>query len=570
MRLTMARPLPWRVGRLDLSILDVAAVAAIGMAAAIRIALIAQGWPPLNSDEATNALMAVHILHQGEFPIYVYGQAYVGALEAYVAAPLFLLFGISDFALRFGQVILYTLFLGAVYVLARMIYDRRVALVSIAILSLGTLETLPRQLEASGGYMEMLVFGTVALLLASWLVVTDRHRSPRRRLAYLGVGMAWGLGFWSHFIVLSLVLASAALLVVFCRDELRTRTLLWLLTGLLVGLLPVILHDISSFPNQTAVGTLFQLYAAGGTGATHVNESLGQRLAGTMLVGLPLSTGAGPVCALPPQQAWPLSPQASPHAVLCTAVHGAWSAGFIALWLVAVVVAVVALRRLSSGAIHDRCSHARALQGCRLAVLGAAGLTTFLYMVSPAPALSPRPSSRYLIDLWIAVPCLVAVLLAPWGRGFTSAILRSAGAAIIGVLLAVLAAGTVDTFHQIAFTRWQTWEENALVRNLERVGATRIYTDYWTCDRIVYQSRERIVCAVLNERLQSSEDRYPTYRDMVRHDPRASYVFPVQTPYAAAIAQKMAHTGRRFRRFVFNFYVVYQPQPAAPSVIYAR
>jgi hypothetical protein len=240
-------------------------------------------------------------------------------------------------------------------------------------------------------------------------------------------------------------------------------------------------------------------------------------------------------------------------------VHGAWSAAFIALWLVATAITVLAVRKLRAGSVHDRDPRAIALQGCRLAVLGAAGLTTALYMVSAAPALSPRPSSRYLIDLWVAVPCLVAVLVSPLGRGRPATLLALARVGMVAGLLAVLTLGTIDTFHQISFTQWQTWEQNALIRNLERIGATRVYTDYWTCDRMIYQSRERIVCAVLNERLQSSEDRYPTYRDIVRHDPRASYVFPVQTPYAAAIAQKMARSGGRFCRFVFNFYVVYQP-----------
>jgi hypothetical protein len=568
-QLALTRQLRPAAERLSLSIPDVAAVAIIGMAAGIRLVLIAQGWPVLNSDEATNGLMALHLANRGELPIYVYGQAYVGALEAYMAAPLFLLFGASDFALRFGQVVLCSAFLAAVYLLARLLYDRRVALVSISILSLGSLEMLFRQLEASGGYMEMLVFGTVSLLLASWVVlskpvqgrVAPAHAALRwRRAAYAGIGLAWGLGFWSHFIVLPLVLASAVLVIAFCRDELRTRSSLWLAGGLLVGLLPVILHDVASFPNQTAVGTLFQLYAAGGTGATHVDAPLGQRLAGALLVGFPIFTGARPVCALPPQEAWPVSAHAGAHTVLCTAVHGAWSGVFIALWLVAVAGAVMAFWRWGvRGARQALPPAAVPLQGCRLAVLGAAGLTTLLYMASAAPALSPRPSSRYLIDLWVAVPCLVAVLLSPSGRRFTARTLSFMRAGLVVGLLAVLALGTLDTFHQVSFNQWQTWEQNALIRNLERIGATRVYTDYWTCYRMIYQSQERITCAVLDDHLRPAMDRYPRYRDAVQRDPRAAYVFPQGSSFVTALSRRVARSGQHFRKMTFNFYVVYQP-----------
>jgi hypothetical protein len=546
---------------IGLHALDVAAIAVIGLSALIRVALILQGWPPLNSDEATDGLMAIHIVRHGELPIFVYGQSYVGAIEAYVAAALFALFGVSDLALRMGPVIFWSLFLGTLYLLGRLLYDRKAALLSIAILSLGTQETLSRQLEASGGYMEMLFFGTAALLLASWLARAEVSQGSRKRLAaYAGLGLVWGLGFWSHFIVLPMALASAVLLLAFRRDELRTWASVCLVGGLLVGLCPVIAHDIASFPHQTTIGTLFALYTAGGTGAAHIQAALGQRLAGALLVGFPIFTGARTLCALPPQEAWPLSPHTGQHAIACTTVHGLWSGGFMAMGLVAVAGASAALWGCrGAGGIQAGVRSARALPACRLAVLGAAGLTTLLYALSPAPAVAPRPSARYLLDLWIAVPCLVAVLLAPSVRGRWIVVRTWGKTVILAGLVAVLTLGTLDAFGQVPYMQWQSWEQYALIRNLEHIGATRIYTDYWTCYRTAYQSRERILCAVLDAYLRPSEDRYPAYRDAVDRDPRAAYVFPLGTQFAGSIARYMAHTRRRFRRYVFNFYVVYQP-----------
>lgn len=87
----------------------------IALAAAIRLALISFGWPVLNSDEATMGLMASHIAYHAEHPAFLYGQSYMGALEAYLGAAIFRLLGSSAVALRLGAVLLYSLFLTSIY-----------------------------------------------------------------------------------------------------------------------------------------------------------------------------------------------------------------------------------------------------------------------------------------------------------------------------------------------------------------------------------------------------------------------------------------------------------------------
>src|SRR2546425_3067027 len=74
---------------------EIAAFVILLFAVAIRVILVAQGWPVTNSDEATIGLMGLHILHHGELPIFFYGQNYMGALQAYLGAGFFALFGSS-------------------------------------------------------------------------------------------------------------------------------------------------------------------------------------------------------------------------------------------------------------------------------------------------------------------------------------------------------------------------------------------------------------------------------------------------------------------------------------------
>src|SRR3972149_142944 len=76
------------------------------VAVGLKLSLLAAGSVPFNADEAVVALMARHIL-QGERPVFFYGQAYMGSLDAYLVAGGFWLFGEKVWVLRGVQGVLY-------------------------------------------------------------------------------------------------------------------------------------------------------------------------------------------------------------------------------------------------------------------------------------------------------------------------------------------------------------------------------------------------------------------------------------------------------------------------------
>src|SRR3954469_21017366 len=94
----------WWRKHLGLALLDkmhigpygLVALGIIFLAVLFRAILLAFHFPETNSDEGKMGIEAMHIAFQGEFLIYHYGQNYLGVLEAYLAAPFFRLFGISD------------------------------------------------------------------------------------------------------------------------------------------------------------------------------------------------------------------------------------------------------------------------------------------------------------------------------------------------------------------------------------------------------------------------------------------------------------------------------------------
>ncbi len=182
---------------------EIAALAIIAFTIAVRILLIALGWPETDSDEGTMGLAAMHIAFRGEHPVFLYGQNYMGMIEAYVGAFLFRLFGVSLFNLRLGMILLFTLFLVSTYCLTSLLYSKKLALVTLALLSVGASNVLLPEMRAVGGAVETLIFGSILMLLASWLAFTAGEdalpRKRRRRLlAYVCWGLATGLGLWSH------------------------------------------------------------------------------------------------------------------------------------------------------------------------------------------------------------------------------------------------------------------------------------------------------------------------------------------------------------------------------------
>lgn len=540
----------------------------------LRLVLNVLGWPQTNSDESTMGLMALHIASGRDYPGFFYGQNYMGALQAYIAAPLFRLLGPSVFVLRFSMLLLCTVFLINMYVLTRLLYSKKLALITLAVLSLGTPETLSTQTTSIGGYGEVLCFGSGLLLIASWLALNSRRdgkgRSWRRILGFGAWGLAAGLGLWSDLLLLPFVGMAGLLLIIWCRHQLGDwRVSGVLLLAFLVGALPLIAYNVTAAPGQDSFSVLMGIHQGGGPSSeTPIIALLGQ-IAGTLIVSLPNAAEASPICTLNPRDAWPLTPQASGHTILCTIARTGWGLGTIALWVVAIVFALAtlrAIRRLSrgNGWLPDERRYA-IVQTARLALLGSAGGTLALFALSAAAARVPWPATRYLIGLLVAFPAGLATL---WPESSPFKLLPRAarfarklwvGRSIVFALLGLtLFLGVRNTLHLVESAQRQARVESALIGDLLHIGATHVYTDYWTCNRIAFESKERIVCGVLDEHLQPGVNRYRPFYDVVRADAHAAYVFPLDSPQAAAFAARL-DAAQGYRRMTFDRYVVYQP-----------
>lgn len=562
---------------LKIGIYEISAFVIISLAALWRLLLITQGWPLTNSDEATIGIMARHIAYNGEHPIFFYGQNYMGALEAYLGAALFPIFGSSLWTVRLGLLLLFILFLLSMYLLASLLYSKSLALVTILWLAVSSSYVLGRQLSAIGGYPETLLFSSLAFLCASWLALTYTPRLPLRKqgwrlLMYTCWGITVGLGLWSDLLIIPFVLLSGLLLLCFCwRELLHILAITCAFAGLMLGASPLLLYNLHAPPGQDSFTKLWLLQHGGSSHITYTLAVLTKELTGTLQISIPMMTG-NPFC--PVTELAFLGPS-SPHTLQCTLIHSTWGIGYLLLFVISILMTLWSLGKAWS---HFRKqttpidAQPFVRSTARLFLLLAAALALALYAFSAAPIDWPGIHARYIIGLLIATPAILWPLWHSLGRikqqaSLLSKLATSFSAITLASIAIVALTATFLLWQEIPAIQASNQHDQNLIHHLLQVGITRMYTDYWTCDKIAFESNERIICGVVDSNLQPSHNRDAHYYTLVSNDPHAAYVFPIGSSQLTTVENRHNKKGRINpllhtlypRTFNFDGYVVYQP-----------
>jgi len=558
---------------LKIGVYEIWAFAIIAFAAVLRIILASLGWPITNSDEGTMGIAALHIAYHGEHPYMFYGQNYMGTLEAYIGAVLFHLFGPSLFVLRLSVILLIALFLVSMYLLTSLLYSKKMALVTLALLSLGSNMVLTREIMSTGGSSQTLLFGSLAFLLAAWLALTSGQEMSARKawwrpVGYSCWGLVVGLGLWSDLVVLPFFAMAAVFLVLFCWRDLWSLAPLCLLLGLVIGASPAIAYNFETLHGANSFSILLQLFHGSQTQAPNTLAQVIQGIKATVLVSLPTATN-NPFC--PVSEEWQYFRYMSPPSTQCTIVHASWGLGYIVLWAIAAFLAVRTLWQLryqlqATTGFPEKRRMEVIRHFARLMLLGSAALALTAYALSSAPMGWPGIHARYLVGLLIVTPAIISPLWSsfnnfklPLGTLTRVKVATSGGMLLLIGLLLLL--GTSETFGEIPLAQTINQQQDTLVNDLLRIHATHIYSDYWTCDGLIFQSKEQIICDVVDGVLQPNlpHNRYKPYMSVVESDQHAAYAFPIGLPQAANMARKAALPGAHYRRFIFDGYVVYQP-----------
>lgn len=564
-----------------------AAVAAgiIVLAVGLRIALIAQGWPgPADSDESTMGLMARHIAYSSAHPLLYYGQLIVGPAEAYAGAAVFQVASASVFALRLGIVLLFAPFLACMYALTRLLYGKAPALGVLGLLSLGSGEMLGAQVVAAG-HAETPLYGAAIMLLATAIALAVAQRPGARHswgygAAYGGWGLLVGLAIWCDPLVVPFATTAGLLLLRTFRQGASKVLAVWALLGLVLGSGPFLAGINGQMLAQPAVAST-TVHAL--TDHPYFSRPLPSwlNLVGTVMVSLPVATGANALWPVAPgidfgwhpaqsynvQSSWPGTQTLSFALSPATISHALWGLAFIGLGVVAFrreyrrAHALAAPARPSSW----RRRRATTIYLARMALLGAAGLTLLVYLVSPTPVLFPWAGKRYLVGLLVAFPAVLWPLVRRVPAGRWAPPVRAARHGLqaggVAILAGAFVAGVIQTWMAVPVAQAHWRAQDALVANLLELGATRIYGEYWTCNRLAFQTQEQIRCSVINEEMQRGLDRYYPYCTEVDAALHPWYVFPRDSPQDLALAAQLAAQPAPYHLATFAGYNAYQFDP---------
>ncbi|WP_412542585.1 hypothetical protein R8Z50_08860 [Longispora sp. K20-0274] len=460
-----------------------------------RIWLTLAGSPPTNSDEATMGLAALHVSQGRDFPIFFYGQHYMGTIDAYLSAPLVALFGPSVAALRAPTLALFAIFLVLMFALVRRLFSPGLAVLTVGLLAFGADRVVKNQLIAAGGYPETAPM-VAGLLLLTYSLVT---RARTRWYAFAGWGALFGLITWNHWLPAPFLFGAAAVLV--SARVLSRRTGIAVVAGFGVGVLPLLIDNVHGGVATNSVAVFLELNSAG------TDAGPWDRIIGGAWLGLPMGMG---LCAPGRCAAWSLW----------------WGPVFVVLLLVAAVMAVRALRRAA------RPSEEWAGQALRLALAGAGLLSLISYVRSPAAADSPIESARYLALLGLALPAALWPLWLVVRSGRATAIPAAVPIAALAATMLVATVSLVPTAARYARLRH---DQRELLVALDKADLRYVHSEYWTCNWITYLSDERIACGVVDDSLNRGLNRYPGYwREQAQAE-----VAPVNSALDAALARRM-------------------------------
>jgi hypothetical protein len=416
-----------------------------------------------DSDQAIVGLMAKHLIEGRAFPVFFYGQSYMLGVEAYLAAPVFLIAGISVAALKFPLLLIN---LGVALMLLRTL-EREAGLRPY----LAMLPVMFFAVPSPGVAAEILApnGGNVAPFMYTALIWATRYRPN-------WCGFFFGLGFLQREFTLYAGLALFAVELVsrelLTRDGIRRR-LTMMRAAVEVWL---VIHILKSYSSAAGPGTTTADLMQSGESAVEFAKRfctepgmIPRGLRNLVFVHFPVVFGTRPM------------------GLNELAIESTSWQGFSGAWILLALTGLIAIAAIvwhlirdrrwkpayafcaylllvglisEAGYIIGRCGtmHHLIMRYELLSIIGMTGLTAWFLVVTP-----PGPLRRIWTALAIA---LVLVTAIPSGR-----------------LLAEY-----------------VWDEpvnpkRLVVQHLDARGIKYAFGDYWRAYLITFMTNERIIVA---------------------------------------------------------------------------
>jgi 4-amino-4-deoxy-L-arabinose transferase-like glycosyltransferase len=507
------------------------------VAAGWKALLLALGALPFNADEAVVALMARHIL-QGERPIFFYGQAYMGSLDAFLVAGGFLLFGQQVWVIRLVQALLYLgLIITTIGLGKEACGSWKVGFLAALLMAIPTVNVTLYTTASLGGYGEALLLGN--LILYSALRIANKCRGQNHAsetwLAWPVFGLLAGLGLWANGLTLIYSLPAAILLLVVLIQKIQLAgwqsspgRVLAALVGFLTGSLPWWIFAITQGWQNLVTELLGSAVAV--EQETWLVRTF-NHLINFILLGGSVTFGLRP----PWEIRWlglPLLP-------------------FVLIAWLGIIALAFARLRAGTGWRGGRL----VLLGMVLALSGGFIFTSF----------GVDPSGRYFLPLVVplSLAAAAAILSIP-----TKTIWQ---AAVLLLLLGYQAWGTLDsalrnppgiTTQFNAITQVDLRYQDELIQFLKAQGETRGYSNYWVAYPTAFLSGEELIFVPrlpyhTDLGYTSRDDRYAPYDAQVAASPTTAYITTLNPKADQKLTAGLTNLGVTWQERQIGDYTVY-------------
>jgi 4-amino-4-deoxy-L-arabinose transferase-like glycosyltransferase len=525
------------------------------LAAGWKAALLAVNAFPFNSDEAIVALMARHIL-QGERPVFFYGQAYMGSLDAYLVALGFRLLGEQVWVIRLVQVLLYVGFLiSSIWLGKEGLGSLESGILAALLLAVPTVNLTLYTTVTLGGYGEALILGNLGLICAlriAKLVIPGPGDQVNPKPLYFWsilFGLFSGLGLWTLGLTV-VYIAPAGIFILWkifdgqhggggAKTVLRFGAAA--LAGFLAGACPWWIYAAQN-GLSSLVGEL--LGSAVAVEQTGFLARAGQHLVNLLLLGIPVTIGMRPP----------------------------WNVQWLALPLAPFILAGwVGVGIYTVRSIRQRKPAARFM-----AVLcGVALVLALAFIFTP---FGIDPSGRYFLPVNVAFAFLAAEAIrafplpgAAWKPGL---VVLALAFNLVGTLqcAAQNPPGITTQFNPETVVDHRF--DGELAQFLLSTGETRGYSDYWLSYPLAFETGEQLIFPPLlpyhrDLRYTPRDDRYAAYDRLVAESPPAAYISTNHPALDDALRTGFTRLGVTWKEQAIGDYLVFYQlsSPVTPQQI---
>jgi GT2 family glycosyltransferase/4-amino-4-deoxy-L-arabinose transferase-like glycosyltransferase len=210
------------------------AILALGLAARLAGAWIF--GPSGSSDHGVAALMARHVALGKEWPVFYYGQPYMGSIEMILGGFAARFLGINTFTVNLGTALFGFLLLPVVFHWGRKASDANGGLVAMLLCAVGSRYFFQFMSWSYGAYAVNAFLGAALICLA--ISIGERESEGRRwNLGWFALGLGGGVGWWSNQQIIPALLTAGILLAWMERMRVWPATVL-AAPGFALGSLP--------------------------------------------------------------------------------------------------------------------------------------------------------------------------------------------------------------------------------------------------------------------------------------------------------------------------------------------